>query len=947
MIAFQEGIGMGKAGGIGRSVLALGVALALGACGGGGGGNVRPDPPAPPPPSGNDGSSGGSTQPAFDGHLVLTSADQARAAGYRGAGVTIGFVDTGINRDHPALVGRVLQNFINVDPAGNDLTVDDKVGHGTTVAQLAAGRPFGDWPGGIAPDATLVSSRIISDAPPEDDGSGEGNEVEAGAGYGEFFGAINAELADAGATIINNSWGGLYWDNTEVTVEFADAYRDFVIDRGGLVVFANGNAGEDPELRANPSDNAALPSKDGLATDLEIGWLAVAALDPLNPTALTGYSQACGVAMDYCLVAPGDVVFTGHDDTADDPSYWVGGGTSYAAPLVAGAAAVVWSAFPYFDNDLVRQTLLGSAKDLGATGVDAVFGHGLLDVDAAARGPARFDWGDVTVSFEGSSTWGNTISGAGGLVKQGGGTLLLLRNSSYSGDTRIEGGTVQLGAGMRGSDFLVGTAGTLRGQGTINGDVRNDGHLLVGNQAGDALAIGGDYVHGAGGWLDAWVGSGLRVGGNATLQGGTLNVLGVRTGYTVHARETMLHADVGLSGTFAALTAATGVFLDGTLAYDANNAYLDITRLDVAVAAQSMDLSAASQAGASLVETTFRALDSGVQPAAAASFLQAAGALQSTRSAAGAERSLASLSGELHGADAALALLAADDSRRELEARVDAPLRAQAGNVQAWSANLDGRRNIGGSIGADMRGWMLGQEFDAGGATWGAAFSRSQGTLWNRQRRDRSRDVQVEGQVYGFNQNDAGAYLLGRAAFGRIQRDLQRDVWLGDSRHGVQARYADEYVSFAVQAGRRFDAMGGTLTPYAGVQSLQLQRGAFHEDGAAGFGLDAGESAFDITQAMLGARYRHDWNAGAARLSLQGHAEWQRTLAQHGAIEASFTGIDARAPLALDMLGSEVSVLGLGLGAQWRTSRLTLDLDARHGQSRSDLGITANWAVSF
>ena len=447
MVSFQERNSMGKAGGMGRSVLALGVALALGACGGGSGGNVRPDPPAPPPPSGNDGSSGGSTQPAFDGHLVLTSADRAHAAGYRGAGVTIGFFDTGINRDHPALVGRVLQNFINVDPAGNDLTVDDKVGHGTTVAQLAA-----------------------------------------------------------------------------------------------------------------------------------------------------------------------------------------------------------------------------------------------------ARGPARFDWGDVTVSFEGSSTWGNTISGAGGLVKQGGGTLLLLRNSSYSGDTRIEGGTVQLGAGMSGSDFLVGTAGTLRGQGTINADVRNDGHLLVGNQAGDALAIGGDYVHGAGGWLDAWVGSGLRVGGNATLQGGTLNVLGVRTGYTVHARETMLHADVGLSGTFAALTAATGVFLDGTLAYDANNAYLDITRLDVAVAAQSMDLSAASQAGASLVETTFRALDSGVQPAAAASFLQGAGALQSTRSAAGAERSLASLSGELHGADTAFTMMAIEGSRHALESRLD---RLGDGMLAgSWAERLDGQRSM-------------------------------------------------------------------------------------------------------------------------------------------------------------------------------------------------------------------------------------------------------------
>ena len=52
-----------------------------------------------------------------------------------------------------------------------------------------------------------------------------------------------------------------------------------------------------------------------------------------------------------------------------------GGGTSYAAPQVAGAAAVVWAAFPYFNNDQVRQAILGGAKDLGAAGVDNVFGE--------------------------------------------------------------------------------------------------------------------------------------------------------------------------------------------------------------------------------------------------------------------------------------------------------------------------------------------------------------------------------------------------------------------------------------------------------------------------------------------------------------------------------------------------------------------------------------------
>src|SRR5690606_37319617 len=170
------------------------------------------------------------------------------------------------------------------------------------------------------------------------------------------------------------------------------------------------------------------------------------------------------------------------------------------------------------------------------------------------------------------------------------------------------------------------------------------------------------------------------------------------------------------------------------------------------------------------------------------------------------------------------------------------------------------------------------------------------------------------GQAYGFRGNDAGSYWLGRAAFGRIQRDLQREVLLGDTRRGVAARYADEYVSLGVQAGHHFEALGGTLTPYAGAQSLQMQRGAFHEDGAAGFGLDANASRLDVTQAVTGLRYRKAWTAGTARISLQGHAEWQRTLAQHGAIEASFTGVDASAPLALDLLGPETTILGIGVG---------------------------------
>ena len=927
-----------------RNALVITVVLGLAACGGGGGGsNVKstpPPPPPPPPPSGGGGTP--QSQPGFSDHLSLTNDLGARAAGFTGAGVTIGFVDTGVNRNHPALAGRVAANFVHVEAAGNDLTVDDKVGHGTTVATLAAGKAFGQWPGGIAPDARIVSSRIISDAPPTDDGSGQGSEVQSGQGYGDFFKAINGELADAGAKIINNSWGGLYWSDQATTAEFANAYRDFVITRGGLVVFANGNSGADSRYRPNPSDNAALPSKDnGAAADLAVGWLTVGALDTLHPTQLTSYSQQCGVAMDYCLVAPGDVVFTGATDTAGKPTYWVGSGTSFAAPLVSGAAAVVWSAFPYFNNDLVRQTLLGTAKDLGAAGVDPVFGHGLLDVGAAVNGPARFDWGDVTVSFSGTSTWMNQISGAGGLIKRGTGTLVLAQLSTYTGDTRVEGGVVQINNGITGTDFYIGTAGKLQGHGSIYGDVRNAGHVVA-SMGTDLVGVRveGNYRQDATGTLDALIGRAFLVGGTAALDG-TLNVLGVREGYTATAHETILHAGGGVSGAFARLTSA-GSFLDATLAYDPDNVFLDITRLDVSLAAQAMGLSATSQSGAARVESAFRALDAGAQASAAPAFLQAAGALQRTEGTGAAERSLASLSGALHATDAALAQLAADGGRRTLESRLD-----RARPAGAWAATLEGSRSLGGAFGSDLRGWTMGQEFRDGATTWGSAFSRSEGTLWNSGRRDRGHDVQTEGELYAMRAGEGGGYLLGRTAFGRIQRDLQREIVLGSADYGVDSRYADRYWTASLQAGRRFHVLGGTLTPYAGAQSLQLQRDGFDEDGAAGFGLRADASRFALSQALLGTRYARDWRAGGARLDLHAFAEWQRTLSRAGAIDASFTGVDASAPIAFDLFGRDAGVLGAGFGAAWGNATLSFDLDARHAAGRQDLGTSLNWRVSF
>ena len=131
----------------------------------------------------------------------------------------------------------------------------------------------------------------------------------------------------------------------------AAGYTDFILNRNGLIVFANGNYGRDDRYRADPSDTSSLPTL-APSFGLERGWLTVAALDPDNPTQLLPFSQYCGRSMNYCLSAPGSVYVVGasppdgNDQTTDDDKVYRVQGTSFAAPLVSGAAAAVWSMFP-------------------------------------------------------------------------------------------------------------------------------------------------------------------------------------------------------------------------------------------------------------------------------------------------------------------------------------------------------------------------------------------------------------------------------------------------------------------------------------------------------------------------------------------------------------------------------------------------------------------------
>lgn len=943
-------------------LLAVAVALALSACGGGGG--TKSNPPAattvnpggftptvaidaglgPVNPPAVPAQAAPATLPQYSQHLQLTNAAGAIGAGLLGQGVTIGVLDTGVNRNSPTLAGRVLANYVNVGASGNDLSVDDAVGHGTVVAEMAAGATTGNWGGGVAQKASIVSSRFIGDTPPTDDGSGAGNEITAGQGYGDYFRQLDAQLASAGARIINNSWGGLYWNDAALTTELATAWKDFVVGRGGIVVFAAGNAGENAALRLNPSDNAALPSlaRDGA---LEKGWLTVVALDPANPGQLTSYSQQCGIAMNFCLAAPGDVIFIDPKAKNTDTGYslWQGGGTSFAAPQVSGAAAVVWAAFPYFDNDLVRQTILGTAKDLGDPGVDAVYGWGLLDVSKAARGPGNFAWGDVSVSFSGTSTWRNAIVGAGGLTKAGSGTLILTETSSYTGATRVQAGGLYLQGGNAASDLYVSNGATVWSGGASRA-VYNHGAYLA-TASGKAAAA--SFTQYADGNLGVWLGNPFTVSGTATLAG-QLSVLGVKGGYTTTAKETLLTAQT-VSGTFASLKSAPNVFLDASLGYDTGSVYLNLNRIDVSKAVASLGLSSGIvTASAARLESAMQAIDGQLAGGAAgigAGFVDGAGALQQVSGAAQAERALRSLSGELHAQADAATFDGIAANARALSSRF-ADLAGQPAGSGQWY------RQVGGPMQGDggrtwSEGWMMGSDARIGNGVVGMAFGQTRSDS-SFDGRDRGHDRQTEARLYA-GALAGKAYAVAQVGAGRVERQMQRQLLLGDRYAGTGSEYASRYAAFGGEVGYRLGLAGAALTPYLGADYVRLDRDGFAEAGADGFGLMTRGSRAERVQSMAGLRAERGWNIGTHRMAVRGFAEWRDTLSANGlSLRARYAGVDAWAALPEASLARSGGVFGLSLDADGgRNSSWSLGFDQRSGIDGPLRNWTARFAVGF
>jgi hypothetical protein len=122
-------------------------------------------------------------------------------------------------------------------------------------------------------------------------------------------------------------------------------------------------------------ESGALSALPLAFPDLQNHFVNVVAIN--NIGTIAQYSNQCGITQNYCIAAPGSAWKTDENQSVS--------GTSFAAPTVSGAIAVIKEAFPYMNAQQITQLLFTTATDLGEEGVDSVYGWGLLNMERATQ----------------------------------------------------------------------------------------------------------------------------------------------------------------------------------------------------------------------------------------------------------------------------------------------------------------------------------------------------------------------------------------------------------------------------------------------------------------------------------------------------------------------------------------------------------------------------------
>ena len=948
--------------------------------------------------------------------LQYTNAAEAWALGFTGKGVRIGIADDQAQLSHPEFAGRVYWP-VKPDPFPNpdypDFPVPD---HGTHVMGAAAAARNGVGMVGVAYDASIAHTVAILTKPGYPTSKDWAQDLVTA--RVSVMNASFGPLATPWPLLPDNSLNPNYsrvnfqmLTGSEVTEYAAEVEK--LANADIVMVFAAGNSRDyrlQPIAAKVPAGYGLLPLITPANTALGYTGNSADAVyriytdeaDQLNPAtwgsnqyslsqirgvdfsnlagtliavtaanidsrtnivALADFSNRCGAAADWCMTAPGVDIYS----TVPMNTYGEMSGTSMAAPLVAGAAAVLRQAFPYMTARQIIEVLLTTATEIDNSSPESIrdFGHGLLNVGRAVRGPIQFGHPSLipgnpsifapifAVDTQGySSVWSNNISGIGGFSKAGAGTLLLTGLNTYIGDTTITGGVLRVDGSIATSNLTVTSGATLQGIGTV-GHTSMAGILSPGNSVG-TLTVNGNLNLLAGSMyryeIDAnQQGDLVVVSGRATIADSAIFKLSSAGGIHLNRLYPILQANT-LTGTYRS-SDSNYTFIDLGFVPSGGNLGLMAQRNSVPMA------SFAQTNNQRAVASTIDAQSSGAEPykrvllndnssQLSGLYQEWSGEIYSANQAALIYNSrLMSQIVNWRLQDSWLNNSSTARLQRMGQTTADTTVWAQAyGNWDTFSANADARKatsNGGGLIlGVDHAltpSFRLGGGFSAGltNTTVATSSANTNGyhvMLYSAYAKDRLRlNSGVVQSWYEAN----------------MKRGLSLDDQ-GNAKGKVDSRstqlFAD--LSSPITLSQQQDHHT-TLSPFGQVSQIWLQTSSFGETGAAARLTGLATNA-NTGFGTLGARLSHQWKAGEKDWQAGISAGWQRAW---GALSPTTTLAFATGPgftVSAAPMARDAAIVEVGIGASLgASSRLNLVYSATVARQSSSQMLQAQLQWSF
>lgn len=300
-----------------------------------------------------------SVAPASSGiwNLDLIGAPSLWSRGLTGSGAVVANMDTGVDLTHPALTGKWRGGSNSwFDPYNGSTTPYDLSGHGTATMGVMVAGNSSDNPVGVAPGATWIAAKIFDDAKPPN--------------------AVTSKIHAAFQWLLDP-------DLTPATHDLPDVVN-ISMDLGNPGTYDGQFAPDIQSLKAAginvvcSAGNISVFKQSGTSTSPgnNPGAFAVGATDAND--VIAGFSARGPSAFDGsfypAVTAPGAGIRT----TDLYSTYASFSGTSFAAPHVAGAIALLKSALPGLTADQVETALKNSV--VGAAGPDNIYGYGRLNI---------------------------------------------------------------------------------------------------------------------------------------------------------------------------------------------------------------------------------------------------------------------------------------------------------------------------------------------------------------------------------------------------------------------------------------------------------------------------------------------------------------------------------------------------------------------------------------